>query len=276
MTTSMLLDAGFIVILIVFALAGLRRGPWPEVVALGGILLGALLADEWGDVWGRDLAASVGALGAQGAQMVARGALFLLPLILVGYGGAVLLPRLGRLSPRARLVGAGLGLFNGAAIVALLLRNWQYSQGVATGPLMTDPVGRALLEWAGWWPLVLALGGILAVISAVVRRAGRATPPVPVSQPSPATSGIPTTTPAPAPKPSIDPYAPISPTPASSAPTATIPTRPASNGGGGGGGASSAPVAAKPARDADKRLCRTCGYALAPGAAFCPNCGTPV
>jgi uncharacterized membrane protein required for colicin V production len=273
MTTSMILDVGFIVILIVFALAGLRRGPWPEVVALGGILLGALLADEWGDVWGRDLAASVGVLGAQGAQMVARAALFLLPLIVVGYGGAVLLPRLGRLSPRGRLAGAGLGLFNGAAIVALLLRNWQYSQGVATGPLMTDPVGRALLEWAGWWPLVLALGGILAVISAVVRRAGRATPPVPVSQPSPATSAIPTTTPAPAPKPSIDPYAPLGPLPSNSAPTATIPTRPASNG---GGGTSSAPVAAKPARGPDQRLCRTCGYALAPGAAFCPNCGTPV
>ena len=67
-------------------------------------------------------------LGARARRLCAA-ALFLLPLIVVGYGGAVLLPRLGRLSPRARLTGAGLGLFNGAAIVAMLLRNWQYSQG---------------------------------------------------------------------------------------------------------------------------------------------------
>jgi hypothetical protein len=59
---------------------------------------------------------------------------------------------------------------------------------------------------------------------------------------------------------------------------ASLPVRPAVS-------SSSAPVTAagdgngvprrEPAAN-DERRCRTCGKVLAPGAAFCPNCGTPV
>ncbi|MDQ2807404.1 MAG: zinc-ribbon domain-containing protein, partial [Chloroflexota bacterium] len=37
-----------------------------------------------------------------------------------------------------------------------------------------------------------------------------------------------------------------------------------------------APAKPAPSSRSDGPRCRTCGNALAPGAAFCPNCGTPV
>ncbi|HEX6607122.1 MAG TPA: CvpA family protein [Chloroflexia bacterium] len=276
----LVLDGVLVAVLVVFALVGARRGPWPEVVALGGLLLGALLADEWGEAWGNDLGSALGFLGPVGARMIVRSVLFLVPLIAVGYGGALLLPRLGKPSVRARLIAALLALFNGAAILAVLLRNWDYSQGATGSPLRNDAVTRFFLEWAGWWPLLLALGGIVAVAVSVLRRPRRVTPPAPVTLPAPLGASKEGPAPAiPAPAGSTIPATSGAPRPASKeAPApASLPVRPA---------ISSTPPAT-PAGDgngvprrepaaSDERRCRTCGKVLAPGAAFCPNCGTPV
>jgi hypothetical protein len=272
----LVLDGVLAVVLVLFALVGARRGPWPEVVALGGLLLGALLADEWGEAWGNDLGSALAFLDPVAARMIVRSVLFLVPLIAVGYGGALLLPRLGKPSVRARLIAALLALFNGAAILAVLLRNWDYSQGATGSPLRNDAVTRFFLEWAGWWPLLLALGGIVAVAVSVLRRPRRVTPaapltlppvparetPVPTTSAIPATSGTirPASKEAPAPAPVS---LPVRPAVSSSTP----PVTPAGDGNG---------VPRREAAASDERRCRTCGKVLAPGAAFCPNCGTPV
>src|SRR4051794_34982631 len=106
------LDVILLLVLAVFTMGGIRRGPWPEVVTLGGVLLGALLADEWGDVWAGDLGGAFGFIGT-GARLITRNVLFLVPLIGIGYGGAILLPKIVRIDYRARLGGAVLALFNG-------------------------------------------------------------------------------------------------------------------------------------------------------------------
>jgi Colicin V production protein/zinc-ribbon domain len=271
----LVLDGVLVAVLVVFALVGARRGPWPEVVALGGLLLGALLADEWGEAWGNDLGSMLGFLGPVGARMIVRSVLFLVPLIAVGYGGALLLPRLGKPGVRARLIAALLALFNGAAILAVLLRNWDYSQGATGSPLRNDAVTRFFLEWAGWWPLLLALGGIVAVAVSVLRRPRRVTPPAPVTLPAPigaskeapAPSFIPATSGAPRPASNEAPApAPVA-LPVRPAISGTSPATSASDGNG---------VPRREPAASDERRCRTCGKVLAPGAAFCPNCGTPV
>ncbi|MGI8586909.1 MAG: zinc ribbon domain-containing protein [Chloroflexia bacterium] len=280
------LDGGLLVALVLFAFAGVRRGAWPEVVTLGGLLLGALLADEWGEPWGGDLAGMAGFLGPSGARMVVRGLLFLVPLLVVGYGGALLLPKGNRPGRAARLGGGLLGLFNGSAILGLLLRNWHYSQGASGSPLTTDPITNAFLEWAGWWPVLLAAGGLVAVLTAVVRRPRTA--PKPAPQPVVAasvTGGVPSPTgysPAYA---STDPFAGMGNTQYSPGASASPSAAPPDNGTR-AAQPSATPVASATAAEpplptprpvgSGTRRCRTCSEPLAPGAAFCTNCGTPV
>ncbi len=269
---NLVLDSILLVALVLFGVGGILRGPRPEVVTLVGLLLGTLLADEWGAAWGVDLAGAVGVLNAPTAGIIVRGLLFLLPLLALGYGGAMLLPKEGVLGFRSRIGGLALGLFNGAAILAVLLRNWYYSYDAGKS-LAEDPATRTLLEWAGWWPLVLALGGLLAVIVATVRRPRRPSAPMIVKQPVAVTgsSGVTTTRPATAPAAATGsgmgsslPALPIRPVSDPVTPATIVPA--------------TTPITPKPtlAGRADGPRCRTCGNALAPGAAFCPNCGTPV
>lgn len=269
---NVVLDAVLLVALVLFAVGGVLRGPRPEVVTLVGLTLGTLLADEWGAAWGRDLAATVGVLSPTVAGIIVRGLLFGLPLIVLGYGGALLLPKRGPLGFRSRLAGLALGLFNGTAILAGLLRNWYYSQDTG-GALINDSATRLLLEWAGWWPLALALGGLLAVVAAAARRPRRR----PVAVTSTPRQPVVTGSLAPATRPIAvgsagtgngtipDPPAALPVRAATSPAAPTLITTPA-------------PVPVKPSATgrSDGPRCRTCGNALAPGAAFCPNCGTPV
>ena len=268
---NLVLDAVLLVALVLFAVGGMLRGPRPEVVTLVGLTLGTLLADEWGAAWSRDLAAAVGVLSPSAAGILVRGLLFAVPLIGLGYGGALLLPKSGPLGFRSRIGGLALGLFNGAAILAGLLRNWYYSQDTGN-TLINDPATRLLLEWAGWWPMALALGGLLAVVAAAARRPRRRPAPVAVSPAKPAVVGSSTATTHP-PAGGVngtgsgsDSYTalPVRAVSDPAAPTAVVPV--------------TTPAPAKPGATnrPDGPRCRTCGNALAPGAAFCPNCGTPV
>ncbi len=269
---NLVLDAVLLVALVLFAVGGVLRGPRPEVVTLAGLTLGTLLADEWGTAWGGDLAAAVGVLSPTVAGIIVRGLLFGLPLIVLGYGGALLLPKTGPLGFRNRIGGLALGLFNGTAILAGLLRNWYYSQDTG-GTLISDPATRLLLEWAGWWPLALALGGLLAVVAAAARRPRRPTT-VAIPPAKPVAAGSLTSAARPTSVVSVgtgngsssDSHATLPRRPAAdpAAPTLITPTP--------------TPATAKPSPPSrsDGPRCRTCGNALAPGAAFCPNCGTPV
>jgi hypothetical protein len=283
------LDAIVLAALILFGVAGLWRGPRAEAVTLAGLTLGALLADEWGDAWGGDLAAAIGPLGPGGARLVVRMLLFLVPLIGLGYLGALALPKAAPLGFRTRVAGVALGVFNGAAILAEVLRNWHYSQDATSG-LAEDPVTHFFLEWTGWWPLLLVLLGLIVVGVVIARRPRRLPAPVPVKQPALSTSGS-----ASLPAATTVTYPPT--TAGSSLPGRSSGTTNGSGSSPATGGTGSTTTAAEksplpvrattdpahPATDSTRTpakpegpRCRTCGNALAPGAAFCPNCGTPV
>ena len=278
MTTSMLLDAGFIIILIVFALAGLRRGPWPEVVALGGILLGALLADEWGDVWGARPGRQRG--GARRAGRADGGARRAVPAAAdrggLWRGGAAATAGAARARARGwRARGSGCSMARRSS--RCCCATGTTARACATGPLMTDPVGRALLEWAGWWPLLLALGGILAGD----RRGGAARRPrdparAGLAARRPRLASCPTTTPAPAPRAFRR-----RPTRPSSPHARPAPRRPRRSRRGPRAMAAPGPAGHPPRRShqagAGRRgaACRTCGNVLAPGRGFLPQLRHP-
>ncbi len=288
------LDAVLIIVGLIFLVVGVRRGPLAEGLTLGAIVLGALLMAEWGDVWGIDLAETI-PLGSAGVtRFFVWLALLIAPLLIIGYGGSVLLPRLQPLRAWHRALGGLLGLANGAALAAFVLRAWYYTGADrnATSGLLADPVAVFFLNWAGWWPLVILLGGVGAVLAGLVSgafRPRRTTPPLvrpaPLGSTPPPVAPPPITMPDPLPtrsvsEPSIS-SSPIAPTrpvpvvptppPAPSAPsyTATPSSAPTTNGTG-----NNVPVA--PASAGVGLRCRTCGKALLPGAAFCTNCGTPV
>jgi hypothetical protein len=285
------LDAVLIIVGVLFLVGGVRRGPLAEGLALAAIVLGALLMVEWGDVWGTDLAETL-PLGTVGVtRFIVWLTLLLAPVVIIGWGGSVLLPRLQPMRLWQRVVGALLGLANGLALAAFVLRAWYYTGADrnATTGLLADPVALFFLNWAGWWPLVILLAGVGAVLAGMISgafRAPRKTPPVvrPAPLPGNAPLSSSSTTPVPArpasePPSSSSPVAPTRPvpvvTPAPSAPapspyTTPPPAAPATNGTGGAAAATPAAPAAGGLR------CRTCGKPLLPGAAFCTNCGTPV
>ena len=93
------LDAVLIIVGLVFLIGGVRRGPLAEGLALASIVLGALLMVEWGDVWGTDLAETV-PLGPAGVtRFIVWLVLLLAPVVIIGWGGSLLLPRLQPNSP---------------------------------------------------------------------------------------------------------------------------------------------------------------------------------
>jgi hypothetical protein len=288
------LDAVLIIVGLVFLIGGVRRGPLAEGLALASIVLGALLMVEWGDVWGTDLAETI-PLGSAGVtRFIVWLTLLLAPVVIIGWGGSVLLPRLQPMRIWQRIVGGLLGLANGLALAAFVLRAWYYTGADrdATSGLLADPVALFFLNWAGWWPLVILLGGVGALLAGLVSgafRPQRTTPPlvrpapVPVGPPSTSSSSAPSSpappapTPRPAPEPPIS-SKPVEPTrpvpvapPPSPAPSYTASPRPASPP---TNGSDNAPPPAGSA--AVGQRCRTCGKPLLPGAAFCTNCGTPV
>jgi hypothetical protein len=100
---------------------GLRRDLRRGVMALAGTLLGATLVGFWGDSWGQWLAERFGS-SPQRMTFVAGSLGFVLTVLIIGYGGGLLLgPRERAPFPR-RVAAALLGILNGALITAYLLR----------------------------------------------------------------------------------------------------------------------------------------------------------
>ena len=284
--------AGLAIVLALLALiGGARRGLLPELLALGSILLGALLAGEWGGLWGTDLAETVSLGGSGVSRFLVWLALLLVPVALIGYLAGWLLPAVRPARWWYRAGGALLGLVNGATLATYILRAWYYTavDKPTADALLADPVTRPLLDWPGWWPLVVVLLAALVVLIGALARLARPRPrpvaapgPVPIpAPPPPATAPVPVSPPR---RESLSlsgaPVAPLQPGPGASLPPAPATTvvpvsRPADVTAVTPAQApTSAPIA--PAVDDGTKRCRTCGKELPAGAAFCTNCGTPV
>jgi hypothetical protein len=296
------LDAILIIVALAFLIGGVGRGPLAELLTLGAILLGALLMAEWGALWGTDVAELFNLGDVSLTRFVVGVLLLVAPVAIIGYGGAWLLPRLQPMRWWHRMLGGLLGLANGVALGALALRHWYNinleSNPGGLGPLLADPITLFYLNWAGWWPLALLAVGIGAVIVGLLTGAfrpqkapgPRPAPPAPTpAAPAPETRPAPlpasprpaapepVLTTAPAPLPSrpapIPAERPTAVTPVPAPPPAAPAARPEPPRAGDGASPRPGPASAAPGT---VKRCLTCGKVLAPGAAFCPNCGTPV
>src|SRR5687768_682282 len=92
MDLTLIIDIVLVVLLLLFAVGGFSRGVWPEVVTMAGVLLGGLLTEQWGELWGTDLSETVGFLTPDTVRFIVLLLLFLVPLLAIGYAGAALLP----------------------------------------------------------------------------------------------------------------------------------------------------------------------------------------
>ncbi|GIV97870.1 MAG: hypothetical protein KatS3mg057_2527 [Herpetosiphonaceae bacterium] len=143
-------DALLLSVPILLSLLGVGRGGTREAVTLIGILGGALLGALWREPWGVALARSM-AQDQRLMQAVVFDMLLLGTTILIGYGGALLLPprqRILRL-PGSRLAGGLLGALNGLLLVGLLL--WSAAEagsrgisGIVTGTRLGALIGNRL------------------------------------------------------------------------------------------------------------------------------------
>ena len=110
-----------IALLALLGYVGFRRDLRRGVMALAGTLLGAILVGFWGDTWGQSLAVRLGG-SPQRMTFVASSVGFLLTVLIIGYGGGLLLGSQERAPFPRRLAAALLGILNGALVTAYLLR----------------------------------------------------------------------------------------------------------------------------------------------------------
>ena len=170
-TIGQILDLLLIVVLIMFIPIGLWRGVLREWVALIGIALGLLLANEWAGPWGGDLAAQTGLKPEMGAFIVGA-ALFLGATLLIGYGGGAALPFRPDLTWTNRLLGALIGLGNGVLILSGMLRLMQRHlfDDQPDSLLLGTALSRFLIDYVGWAELVLFFTLALCVVISLFRR----------------------------------------------------------------------------------------------------------
>lgn len=150
--------------LLILGLVGYLRDTRRGILALAGTLLGAILAGFWGAQWGQDLAKRVGGGDPRTLTVVANCAVFLFAVLFVGYAGGLLLRR-GRDRPTIgqRMVGALMGVLNGALIVGYLLRFIADQNPAARTTLLATPTARAFHD--GLPLLFLGIAGLVAALS---------------------------------------------------------------------------------------------------------------
>ncbi len=166
LTIPQALDLLMALVLAMFVPIGLWRGALREWIALAGILFGSALAAEWAGPWGGDLARQL-ALERRIADFTVASLFFLLVTLVVGYGAGVALPYRPDLSWPNRLLGAVLGLGNGALILSGALRIMQRHlfDNAPDSPLLTSGLANFLVQYVGWAQLALLAvlaGGVLA------------------------------------------------------------------------------------------------------------------
>lgn len=166
MSIYLVLDLLLILLIALFAPIGYWRGPVKELLVTFGILFGILLADFWARPWGRDLT-DYTSIGASGGAFVVAMAFVILVTFILGYGaGSAIAPTDFR--PGARLIGAGIALFNGMLLVSFSLQYVRvFLLSSSTEENLDDSyVVQFLMDQIGWvllgaallsWPLLLVI-----------------------------------------------------------------------------------------------------------------------
>lgn len=157
--TPLLLDILLGLVVLLFVPFGIRRGVAKEAIVSAGILLGAILGDRFGVIWGAELSARF-ALAPPAATFAASALLLFGGTFLIGYGGGAALGvmRPGTLS---RLTGGLLAAFNAALLLSYLLR-W-IDELLQQGAALDDGiVSEALLRQSDL--LLLAATGVLLLL----------------------------------------------------------------------------------------------------------------
>lgn len=190
-----------VALLALLAYVGFRRDLRRGVMALAGTLLGAILVSFWGETWGQFLAARLGG-SPQRMTFVATSLAFVLAVLVIGYGGGLLLGPKERLPFPRRVAAVLLGILNGALITAYLLRFGTQADAGFSEEVQAWTPARMLHD--GLPLLFLAVAGIAAIVVLVrglivFANRDRLPPLRPTAAQAPSVAAEPQSTAAPAP-----------------------------------------------------------------------------
>ena len=158
--TPLLLDILLGLVVLLFVPFGIRRGVAKEAMVSAGLLLGATLAERFGEPWGAELGTRFNL--EQGAATFAASALLLFACtFLLGYGGGAALGR-SRPGTASRLAGGLLAAFNAALMLSYLFA-WMEGLLQQGGALDDGIIGEALLRRADL--LLLGAVGVLLALT---------------------------------------------------------------------------------------------------------------
>jgi hypothetical protein len=190
-----------VVLLALLGYVGFRRDLRRGVMALAGTLLGAILVGFWGESWGQSLVARLGG-SPQRMTFLASSLGFVLTVLVIGYGGGLMLGPNERLPFPRRLAAVLLGILNGALITAYLLRfgtlaDASFSeevQALTPAQVLHDGLPLLFLGVAGIAAVLVLVRGLIAFANR-----DRLPPLRPTAAQPPSTAAPPQSTAAPAP-----------------------------------------------------------------------------
>ena len=176
-------------VLVVLGFVGYVRDLRRSLLALLGTLVGAILVNFWGDLWGASLASRFVNADVPRITFYVYDAVFLWSVLVVGYGGGILLNRAKDRPVPLRLVSALLGLVNGVLIVGFLLRFASAKQPGYAEAIQAHALAKLIHD--GMPLLFLAVAGlitIMVIVRAVVGLLNRGVTPPPQrpAEPKPA------------------------------------------------------------------------------------------
>lgn len=182
-----------IALAVILGIIGAFRGAIREAVVSVSVLLSALIIQTWVALWAGDILGLYPNMDSFVVNIILALIVMVLVVLVVGYGLGNLVN--SAVPPVGRLLGALLGLANGAAIAGWILRQAYLTsqsspQPEAATTLSQNAFAVGFIIWAAWFPIVMALAGAIAALVAPLRRARAA-----VAQPSPGTDWTPAANP---------------------------------------------------------------------------------
>lgn len=188
-------------VLAIFGYVGHRRDTRRAALAMGGTLIGAVLADLWALRWSTTVARWFGAGQAASLVPSVSIATLLLTMLVIGYGGGLLLGGAEKAPPLwRRVLNALLGMLNGALALGLTVGYLAAGNAGFAEEIGTMAIGQLLLDAPRWIVLgfsLLASGAVLVrglmSLAGSGRRAAAPTagPSEPAARPAAAPGAVP-------------------------------------------------------------------------------------